>query len=170
MKRNSTKQLSGRRLILPALAVLTFSFLAIPGSSEAGVRVRVQVNSPLISAILHSGGHGPGLNVKIHPRVRSYQITKVDRKIARKIARRTEYSKRDLLQLRRVGYSWNQIGRLLHLPSRLMRNILHQYQPRLGYGGHYDHDRYSNDWDYYERDDRRHGSKKRVVHHKCATR
>ncbi|MBU8869945.1 MAG: hypothetical protein KOO60_03610 [Gemmatimonadales bacterium] len=132
MKRQSNNHLSGRRLILPALAVLTLSFLAIPSSSQAGIRFGVKVKTPTISAVFHSDGPGPGLHVKVHPRYRDYQITKVDRKIAMKLAKRTPYSRHELLQLRRVGYSWNEIGRLLRLSPKMMRKALRPYQSHIG--------------------------------------
>ena len=125
MKRQTTNQLSGRRLILPALTVLALSFLAIPGSAEARTRVSVKVKTPIISAILNYGGYGPGLHVKLPARQHRLVLTKADRQIARKLARRTIYTKHELLQLRRVGYSWNQVGRLLRLPRQLMRSVLY---------------------------------------------
>ena len=110
MKSQSNNHLSGRRLILPALTVLALSLLTIPTSAKAGIRVGVKVKTPAISAVFHSGGHGPGLHVKIHPRYRDYQITKIDRKIARKLAKRTIYTRRELIQLRRAVVLRNPAG------------------------------------------------------------
>ena len=132
MKRQITNQLSGRRLILPALTVLALSFLAIPGSAEAGTRVRVQVKTPLINAVLHSGGNGPGLHVQLPVRQRVVVITQADQRIARRLAKRTVYTKPELLQLRRVGYTWNQIGELLRLPRQMMRSVLQPKGIRCG--------------------------------------
>ena len=171
MKRQSTNQLSGRRLILPVLTVLALSFLAIPDSAEA--RVRVKIKTPIISAVFHSGAHGSGINVMVPDRHRHVVITKSDRRIAGKLAKRIDYTKRELLQLRRMGYSWNQIGRLLHLPRNLMRSVLHTRWIKCGNDGHLNRDYYENRYDRYdryERDDRRHDDKNRVIYKKRVIR
>ena len=170
MKRQSNHQLSGRRLILPALAVLALTILAIPGSAEAGVRVGVQVKAPLINAVFHSGGHGSGLHVNVQPRIRDYQITRIDRKIARKLAKRTIYTKQELLQLKRVGYTWNQIGRLLRLPSKMMRSVLKPYQIHSQYQPRKSKHWCGNDSYYSDREDRRGDQRKRVLHKNRVTR
>jgi hypothetical protein len=160
MKRQITNHLSGRRLILPALTVLALSILTVPASAQARVRIGVKVNTPIGTAVVHSGGHGSGLQIRVPARHHRVIITKTDRRIARKLSKRTQYSKRELLQLRRVGYSWNEVGRLLRLPKRLMRSVLHSQRIKCGNDSRLD---YNDSWDRYdERDDRRSRSMKKV--------
>ena len=155
MKRQIKNHLSGHRLILPALTVLALSVLTIPASAQARVRIGVKINTPIINAVIHSVGHGSGLQIRVPARHHLVVMTKTDRRIARKLAKRTDYSKRELLQLRRAGYSWNEVGRLLRLPHRLMRSVLHPHGIKCGNDSRLDrYDRYDS-YDRYDRDDRR---------------
>ncbi len=166
MKRQSNLQLSGRRLILPALAILTLSMLALPSYSEAGIRIGAKLKTPNIRAVFNSDAPNQGLHARVNPRYRDHhiQITKVDRKIARKLAKRTIYTKHELIQLRRAGYTWNQIGRLLRLPSKLMHKILKPYQLHTRHWDRNDRDRCEDDWDYRDRYDRRPEKRSRTAY------
>ena len=122
MKRLTTNSTSGRRLILPVLAVLALTVLSLPTDADAGIRIRVK--TPVVQAVYVSGGHQPGLRIQVPGSYRPVKITNYDRKVARKISRRTDYSQGDLLRLRGAGYTWREVGRLLHIPQPLMSKAL----------------------------------------------
>lgn len=127
------KQNSRAALMALSLMILMGAALAA-SSAEAGVNVKVRINTPAVKATLHSGGHGPGLRVQVQPQRHQFRITKFDRKVARKLARRTAYNKQELLRLKRDGYSWAQVGNILHLPRRSVQNILRQVSLEMDRG------------------------------------
>lgn len=155
MKRQIKNHLSGRRLILPALTALALSMMIAPAGAQAAVRIGVKVNTPVVTAVLHSGGYGPGLQIRVPAGQRGIELTKVDRRIARQLAKRTVYNKSELLQLRRAGYSWDQVGRLLRIPSRLMQSVLPGHGIRCGNDSHLDRNHRSSGKDRAERDGER---------------
>lgn len=124
MKRQNDSRQSGRRLILSALAVLTLTIVMLPVGAQAKTRIKVRVKTPIVQAVFHSGNHGSGLRIGIPVGHRVVLVTDHDRRIARRLARRTEYHRSELLQLRRVGYTWSEIGRLLRVPRRTMSVVL----------------------------------------------
>ncbi len=137
-------------LSLSALMILISASLAA-APAQAGIKFGVRVDTPVVKARYHSG-HGS----RIHVRVPSYdyrvQITKFDRKVARKLARRTDYNKRELLRLKRAGYNWREIGRMLHLPRKMVRRVIRNVRismsshgDRYGDYGYWDDDRWDND-------------------------
>lgn len=113
-------------LMALSLTILIGAVLAAPSAAEAGVKFRVRLDTPTVKASLHSGGHGPGLRVRLEPARRAAVITRFDRKVARKLARRTVYHRHELLRLKRSGYSWARIGHILDLPRRSVQNVLRQ--------------------------------------------
>ncbi len=109
-------------LTLSAWTILIGAGLAA-APAQADVRFGVRVNTPVVKARFHSGA-GSRIHVRIPAHNRGVKITKFDRKVARKLARRTDYSKGELLHLKRIGYSWRQVGRILHLPRRMVRHVI----------------------------------------------
>ena len=71
-------------------------------------------------------------------------------------------------ELKRAGYTWREIGRMLHLPRKMVRRVIHDVRISMA---RYDDRRYNDfgywDDDYYNDDDRRGG---RRGDHWCGTR
>jgi hypothetical protein len=112
---------------LALLAVLVLSGLLQPAPAQAALRVQAQLRLPAIDVIVHGGPRhaAPAIrNARIPQR-----LSKMDLKIAKRIAWHTPYRKAVLLNLRRAGYTWAQIGRMLSIPPRVMRVAL--ASPRL---------------------------------------
>ncbi len=94
------------RMTLLSFAALVF-FL-IPADAFAGpakFRVRVRTRRPEVRVIRVQNRH---------------HLTRHDRKIARRLARYTGYSRHRFLEYRARGYSWLEIGRWLDLPRRMI--------------------------------------------------
>lgn len=122
----TTKQNSRAALMALSLTILIGAGLTAAANAEAGVNFQVRVGTPAVQATLHSSGHGPDLHIQMKPACRAVALTEFDRKVARKLARRTAYDKQELLRLKRVGYSWAQIGNILKLPRSAVQNVLRQ--------------------------------------------
>lgn len=146
------KQNSRAALMALSLTILMSAALAAP-TAEAGVNVKVRVATPAVQATLSSGGHGPGLRVQVQPQCRQLEITRFDRKVARQLAKRSAYSRQELLRLKQNGYSWAQIGRIAKLPARSVQNVLRQVSLQMDKGSRHEHRGDRND--YRDRDDRR---------------
>jgi hypothetical protein len=139
MERLPMNVISGRRLIGPVVVFLTLLGLAIvmiPGRADAGLKVRARLGGPHFGVVLDS--HPRKVAVRRHLRYERIHLTQADRKIARRLARKTPYSKRVFLDLRRNGYSWRRIGAMLDIPrwvvTRTVRSVYHnQRGPRSPY-------------------------------------
>lgn len=111
---------------LMALALLIA--LAPVGKAQAKVVVRASVATPHLSVrvnptpVAYYYKHLKPRPVRTRVIVR---IDKQDRKMARRLARVSNYSKKELLEMRRDGYSWNQIGSFLNLNPRAVRAARH---------------------------------------------
>lgn len=114
-----------KRLVLfsiPALALL----LTIGAVDEAQARIRVKATVRTPYGRVHVD-NGPYRHTRVYRQAlpvrhyEYYQVTKRDRKIARRLARYTGVPKTELIQLRRVGYSWGEIGRWLDVPRQVVR-------------------------------------------------
>jgi hypothetical protein len=107
--------------ILPAgLILLILSALAVEAS--AGLRVAARVRTPHLD-IRIGNAPGPALAIVrdgcLRPPLRPvHRIDPLDRRIAKRLARYTGVPKGELLQLRRAGYRWIEIGRYLGLSRR----------------------------------------------------
>ena len=145
-------------LTLSALVILIGASLAA-APAQAGVKFGVRVDTPVVKARYHSSGHGSRIHVRVPAYDYRVKITQFDRQVARKLARRTDYSKGELLRLKRAGYNWGEIGRILHLPRKMVRRVIRDV--RIDLAG-YDDRRY-NDFGYWDddyRDGRRNGGHK----------
>lgn len=107
---------------LPVLALL----LTVGAVDEAQARIRVKgtLRTPHGSIQVDNGanhqkrGYRRALPVRYH---QEFRVTKRDKKIARRLGRYTGVPKRELVQLRKQGYSWREIGRWLGVPRQVVR-------------------------------------------------
>ena len=130
MKRTNRSLFQRRNIISSALTAAVLAILIVPGSASAKVKAKIRVNLPSIDLILKSGGYNFGHShgaLQLRPARRHFvRLDLDDRRIAKALARRTDYSKRDLLRLRQAGYNWRQIGRMLDLPARMVKRVVRQ--------------------------------------------
>lgn len=134
MKTKKTKIIAGittkvrtnkKRLGFFSLPVLVL-LLTIGAVDEAQARIRVQatVKTPYgrvqidNGAYHHTRGYRRALPVRHYE---DYRVSKRDRNIARRLGRFTGVPKRELVQLRRQGYSWSEIGRWLDVPRKVVK-------------------------------------------------
>jgi hypothetical protein len=104
---------------LPVLALL----LTVGAADEAQARIRVKGTLRTPHGIIqvdngayhHTRGYRQALPARHYDRVR---ITKRDRKMAGRLGRYTGVPKREMIQLRKQGYSWREIGRWLGVPRK----------------------------------------------------
>lgn len=99
------------------------------GTAEAGIRVRARVQTPHGSVEFRNGPHHVPVQQKRVTRPFMYRVTKQDRQIANRLARVTGHRKGNLLELRRRGLGWRQIGLRLQIPRHVVRNAIHGVPP-----------------------------------------
>ncbi len=125
--------------------LLTLSLLALllVGANDASARVRVRatVYTPYGAVRIDNSHSGRYSAPRRHL---NYTITRQDRRIAKRLARYTGVSKREILRLRRQGYRWSEIGRRLDVSRRVVRAAKHQ-----------------DTWQRFLRDERRYASRGR---------
>ena len=116
------KTLRNTIISLPVLALLLA--LGPAGEAQAGVRFKASLRTPHARIVVDNGafhhvrGYRRPLPVRYH---QEFRITKKDRRIARRLARYTGVPKRELIQLKKMGYSWNEIGRWLGVSRKAVR-------------------------------------------------
>jgi len=136
---------------LPVLALL----LAVGSADEAQARIRVKGTLRTPHAIVHvdngafhhTRGYRQAFPVRYEERIR---VSKRDRKMARRLGRYTGVPKRELIQLRKQGYSWREIGRWLGVPRKAVRaakkhSSWKRFLERQRYGHYCEVGRYYND-------------------------
>ena len=139
---------------LPVLALL----LTVGAADEAQARIRVKgtFRTPHGVVKVDTGpyhhtrgyrGYRQVLPVRHYERIR---VSKKDRKIARRLGRYTGAPKRELIQLRKQGYSWKEIGRWLGVPRKVVRAAKKQstwrrFLERQQYGRYSEVGRYHDD-------------------------
>ena len=107
---------------LPVLAIL----LTVGAVDEAQARIRVKGSIKIPHGVIQVD-NGPNYRTRGYrpaPRIRPYQqvrVTKKDQKIARRLGRYTGVPKRELVQMRKQGYSWKEIGRWLGVSNKAIR-------------------------------------------------
>jgi hypothetical protein len=113
-------------LTLSALALLLT--LAPLSQATAKVVVRASVGTPHYAVKVNTSPvkykYRQGKH-RVVVKQKHVRLTKQDRKMAKRLARVSYYSKREILELRRDGYSWKRIGRLLNLDPRAVRAARH---------------------------------------------
>ena len=141
MKRLPWTRLIGRRLIGPVLSLLALLVLLailLANTAEAGLVVHGRVWTVHGQVAVRVG---PSHVRPVRPHARHQAVlSKVDRKIARRLAHWTPYRKGVFFDLRKAGHSWREIGNILRISRRLMRAAV---RPALhNYG-------YDYDWNHY---------------------
>ena len=113
------------RMTTVALAALTILLgLGLAEDAEARIRVKATLRTPHVGVVYDSGPLAyrdlplRPLPVRYYERVR---ITKRDRRIAQRLAWYTGVPRRELIQAKRAGYTWMEIGRRLDVPRRVVK-------------------------------------------------
>jgi hypothetical protein len=144
------KTIKKNLIYLPALALLLV--IGAADQAQARIRVKATVRTPHGVVRVDNGPYRPAYEYRRALPVRYHQefrVTKRDRKIAKRLARYTGVPKRELIQLKRQGYSWREIGRWLGIsPQAVKASKSHKKWKRFlkrerrhGYcevGGYYD--------------------------------
>ncbi len=118
-----------RNMYLTGLMALALMLTMIPAShAKAAVVIRASIGTPHAGVMLGYNTVPAVRNTRyVHLRplpVRRYavlHITKHDRRMARRLADYTGVSRRELLRLRRQGYSWREIGSWLNVRPVVVR-------------------------------------------------
>ena len=116
------KTLKMTLISLPVLALL----LTVGAVDEARARIRVKGTLRTPHGIIqvdngayhHTRGSRQAPAARYNERV---QITQRDRKMAKRLGWYTGAPKGELIQLRKQGYSWREIGRWLGVPRKVVR-------------------------------------------------
>ena len=145
------KPLKMTLISLPVLALL----LTVVTVDEAQARIRVKgtLRTPIgvvqvdNGAYHHTRGYRQALPVRYYERIR---VSEKDRKIARRLGRFTGVPKRELIQMRKQGYSWKEIGNWLGVPRKVVRAAKKQsswrrFIDRQQYGRYSEVGRYYDD-------------------------
>ena len=107
---------------LPVLALLLT--IGAVDEAQARVRVRATVRTPYghiqidNGAYHHTRGYRQALPVRHYE---YYCVTKRDKKIAGRLGHYTGVPRRELIQLRKQGYTWSEIGRWLDVSRKVVR-------------------------------------------------
>jgi len=114
-----------KRVGLTGLPVLVL-LLTLGAVDQAQARIRVQatVRTPYGNIQIDNGAYHPTRGYRQALPVRhfdNYRETQRDRMIAGRLARFTGAPQRELMQLRKQGYNWNEIGRWLDVPNGVVR-------------------------------------------------
>jgi hypothetical protein len=126
-----------KRLRISLLSITALAVLVMPGmpgllkNATAGVRVRATLHTPNVSIRV---GNMPSRHYRSYVRkplpIRRVHhqviITRQDRKIAKRLAWYTGVPARELLFLKKRGFTWRSIGRWLDLPRTTMRAAMTQ--------------------------------------------
>lgn len=107
---------------LPVLALLLT--VGAVDEAQARIRVRATLQTPHGQIQVDNGAYRPARGYRRALPVRhytEYRVSKKDRKIARRLGRFTGVPKRELVQMKRMGYSWRQIGNWLGVSKRVVR-------------------------------------------------
>jgi len=145
-----------KRMSLMAAGLALAFVTGFMTDTRAGIRVAATIRTPEVR--LHID-NGPSCNYRSYygrevrrlpdRRYMRYDITRRDRMIARRIAWYTNVPLRDLVRIRRDGYSWFEIGRWLHMPRPVVRAAMNQ-----------------RSWDRFLREERRHAKRHGKRKHK----
>lgn len=101
-------------------AVLVVTFMGVQ-AAEAKIKVRAKIRTPHVGIQVNTGpsAHRPVVVRRVSTAPRHYvryEVTKKDRKVAKRLAKFTGASKSELVSLRKQGYRWTEIGAGLDLP------------------------------------------------------
>ncbi len=107
---------------LPVLALLLT--MGVVDEAQARIRVRATVRTPYGMVRVDNGAYHHTRVYRQALPVRHYEyyrVTKRDKKIANRLGRYTGVPRRELIQLRKQGYNWGEIGRWLDVPRKVVR-------------------------------------------------
>lgn len=117
-----------KRMRMSLLSLAALALLAGPGivqDAKAGIRINATLHTPTVRVCIgnapscrYRSCRGGYLPVRVH---QYYRVDMRDRKIAHRLARYTGVPSRKLIQLKRRGYHWFEIGRWLHVPRPVVR-------------------------------------------------
>jgi hypothetical protein len=114
-----------QKIILGWMAPIILTGTGLATDAKAGVRVNATLRTPAVEVRV---GHPPYYrHYRYKARrlpVRPFHYDAVDRhdwRVAGRLASVTGVSTRDMIQLRRYGYTWGEIGRTLRLPRGVTR-------------------------------------------------
>jgi hypothetical protein len=142
--RNRRCLMKKERMRRMTIAAVTFAAVAVIAmQASAGIRIVASVNTPAASVHVCTV---PSCNYRIDydrrvdvRRHAYYEITNRDKRIARRLAYFTGVPARKLVNLRRRGFRWAEIGDMIHLPRPVVRAAFSQ-----------------KSWDRFLRQERRH--------------
>ena len=121
-----------RTMRLSLLSLLALVFLAGSGIvSDAGAVIRVDATyrSPNVRVRVSNKPSIYPVRTKRHLPIyaqRHHKISRQDRMMAGRLGRYTGVPARKLIQLKRQGYRWFEIGRWLYLPRPVVRAAQHE--------------------------------------------
>ncbi len=144
---NRTKGLCRRKAILTLFgAALLLMSSGTLDPARADLRLRARVETPSLRIRIGSGPHHsyarfaydsqvghryyrrsvrrPRLRLRYESHGEHYRLDRQDRRVAKRLARWTGYSRREILDLRRDGYRWFEIGRILDIRADTIRAAL----------------------------------------------
>ena len=111
------------RMTILSLSALIL-FLA-PSQTQAGtrdVRVRARVSTPYVRVDFNHGQQYDGSHYRQMRNNRHFSnLSKQDRKMARRLAEYTGHSSYRIMMLRDRGYRWSEIAYRLDLPRQVVR-------------------------------------------------
>lgn len=114
-----------QKIILGWMAPIILTGSGLATDARAGVRVHATLRTPGVEVRV---GHPPyyrqykyrARRLPARP-LHYYTVDRHDWRVAGRLATITGVSTRDLIQLRRYGYTWREIGRILRLPRGVTR-------------------------------------------------
>jgi hypothetical protein len=160
---------------LASIGILTAILGTAPVTADAGpstIRVDARIRTPIGTVRVTAPGpavrvvrHGPRTLPRRHGHVVvRAEIARHDRRVAGRLARYTGVARRDILEMRRLGYRWLEIGAWLELPRHTIRAALRadSWRAYLRHADRRDRHRDRDEGcDRRDRDDRRGGRHRR---------
>jgi hypothetical protein len=122
-------------MALMAATMLGLPMLGGVGVAKGGTRVHTKFCTPSFCLEVNTGSrHLPRARVQDYrqPKLRGQscivpqRISRQDRQIAKRLSRLSGERKRTILDLRRKGYGWYDLGWQLEIPSRLVKVSMSQ--------------------------------------------
>lgn len=116
-----------RLSLLSLLALVLVAGSGIVSDAGAVIRVEATVRTPNVRVrVSNKPVYYPTRTKRQLPTYANHRISKQDQMMARRLGRYTGVPARELIQLRRAGYRWMEIGRRLHVPRPVVRAAMDQ--------------------------------------------
>ena len=119
-----------QKTILGFLAPILLTGSGFVQDADAGVKVKATFRTPGVVVRLGHPSYTPYRTYKTRRfPVRMYQyytVSRHDWRVAGRLASFTGVPARELIQLKRRGYRWMEIGRWLYVPRPVIRAAMHQ--------------------------------------------